>query len=115
LHQAGDLDGQKSDTLSHSGGKGKDRSQDDSEDILVVNTLDGVQGGESSSSSSSQPTVIPAIVVGGPSTFMPSFGLPSPEYEIQESPLDSALRAEGKGKKKVIDQSDDETTRGGLE
>ncbi|KAF9119811.1 hypothetical protein BGW39_011901 [Mortierella sp. 14UC] len=93
-----DVNIQGSDTLGR-GGKDKNRSEDDGEeDLLMVYAIDSAQ--DVGSSSSSQPIVIPAVVGGGSSTLMPSFGLPSPEYEIQESPLDTALKAGGKGKEK---------------
>ncbi|KAG0279464.1 hypothetical protein BGZ95_001167 [Linnemannia exigua] len=90
-------------TQSVHSSKGKNRRDDD--DVLMADATTIIQNvgpssfSSSSASSSSQPTVPVAVVVGGPSTVMPSFGLPSPEYEIQESPLNAALKAthEGQG------------------
>ncbi|KAF9148562.1 hypothetical protein BG015_009706 [Linnemannia schmuckeri] len=76
--------------------KGKDRSDDDDDDdVSMVDVGVTVQDVGPSSSSSA------AVARSGTSTVMPSFGLPSPEYEIQESPLQScAHKDKDKGKKK---------------
>ncbi|KAK3838826.1 MAG: hypothetical protein J3R72DRAFT_448408 [Linnemannia gamsii] len=89
--------------------KGKNRSDDhvvdDDDDVLMTDAPAITQNvgpsffsSSSSTSPSSQPTD-PTVVAtgGGPSTVMPSFGLPSPEYEIQESPLNDAFKANGEG------------------
>ncbi|KAG0377798.1 hypothetical protein BGX24_005441 [Mortierella sp. AD032] len=89
--------------------KGKNRSDDhvvdDDDDVLMIDAPTITQNigpsffsSSASASPSSQPTV-PTVVTtgGGSSTVMPSFGLPSPEYEIQESPLNDAFKSNGEG------------------
>ncbi|KAF8943661.1 hypothetical protein BGZ47_005206 [Haplosporangium gracile] len=74
--------------------KGKDRSDDDDDDVSMVDVGIVQDIGPSSSSSA-------AVARSGMSTVMPSFGLPSPEYEIQESPLQScAHKNKDKGMRK---------------
>lgn len=89
--------------------KGKDRSDDDGDDENVSMVDVGVIAQDVGPSSAAMATR-PVVVV-GPSTVMPSFGLPSPEYEIHESPLQSCMHQNkemDKGKKK--EQGGDEQT-----
>ncbi|KAF9099298.1 hypothetical protein BGX23_003153 [Mortierella sp. AD031] len=67
--------------------KGKDRSNDESITELSAVVPDvGFSSSASVSTSISAAVAAPTVVVGS-STFLPSFGLPSPVYEIQDSPL----------------------------
>ncbi|KAG0215214.1 hypothetical protein BGX33_001379 [Mortierella sp. NVP41] len=67
--------------------KGKDRSNDESITELSAVVPDvGFSSSASASTSISAAVAAPTVVVGS-STFLPSFGLPSPVYEIQDSPL----------------------------
>lgn len=91
-------------TSSQAVDKGKDRSDDDDDDddVSMMDVGVTVQDVGPSSSSSAAMTARPVVVI-GPSTVMPSFGLPSPEYEIHESPLQSCAHQDkdkDKGKKK---------------
>lgn len=84
--------------------KGKDRSDNDDTDDDDASMVDVVVVQDVGSSSSSAAVVRPVVVIGS-STVMPSYGLPSPEYEIQESPLQSCSHND-KGKKNA--QGEDE-------
>ncbi|KAG9073312.1 hypothetical protein KI688_001104 [Linnemannia hyalina] len=96
-------------TSSRAVDKGKGRS-DNGDDVSMVDV--GVVAQDiGPSSSSSAPMAARPVVGVGPSTVMPPFGLPSPEYEIHESPLHSYAHQDmGRDKGKKKEQGRDEQT-----
>lgn len=110
-------------TSSQAVNKGKNRIGDDSDDddVSMMDVGVVVQNAGPSSSSSSAATALRPVVIVGSSTVMPSFGLPSPEYEIHESPLQGYVHQDknnDKGKKKEQGggggEGDEQTTAGDM-
>ncbi|KAF9546628.1 hypothetical protein EC957_009551 [Mortierella hygrophila] len=98
-------------TISRAVDKGKGRSGND-DDVSMVDVGVVVQDIGPSSSSSAAMAARPVVGIGS-STVMPPFGLPSPEYEIHESPLQSCAHQDKDDNSKKKEQGRDERTTAG--